>query len=407
MSPDDLLVRFDAAVAQVRPYASRRRLLALRPEIAALAHPVAATAPSSLPSSAGVPPVVVTTAPAGIDVTTLGITPGARDWQMQLTAIFNDRRYTDTVLVFPEGTYFHSGTLRINVPGLELHGPGELVGTNPLDMAVQLQAPRVKLKGLKVRGVGTGRTPVGSWEECGIVLFAADQTVENCDVSVTSAAGIIAADDNVQRFMVIGNVVHDTHADAIHMTGGAGPGVVRGNVIMRPGDDGVACVTYGGQALVHGIVAEANIIIDGQARGMSVVGGADITYRGNTVQGSRCAGLYVASEPSYNTEGVDGVRLEGNGLDGCNTDPSINHGGVFLWGGRAERPVRNVTVVDNTVRDTRVGAAHLVIQGGAVLNTRFERNATFGAKQHHYIEAPSSQWAMRGDTHNGGPVPDR
>ena len=55
---------------------------------------------------------------------------------------------------------------------------------------------------------------------------------------------------------------------------------------------------------------------------------------------------------------------------------------------------------NNTITDTAVGAAHLVIQGSNVFNTNFLDNTTSGSKPHNYIEADSDQWTRGGAVHN-------
>ena len=106
---------------------------------------------------------------------------------------------------------------------------------------------------------------------------------------------------------------------------------------MRPhvsgtGDDGVGIISYLDNAepvravTIDSPVVEANL----SGRGVSVVGGENITYRNIKVTGSPAAAVYVATEGAFNTRGCRGVRILGGSVTNANTRTDIGHGAVVL-----------------------------------------------------------------------------
>lgn len=349
------------------------------------------------------PPPVVTIPSNVINVTTAGtgVVPNApTDQQAQIQRAI-DNAPSGSVLYFPAGDYRHSGRITVST-GVTIQGDARksrLLGTTPNAMAFHLRGSGSALQGLLLEGVGTRR--LADWESCGVVLFGTDQAVRDCTVLRSSAAGIHV--EGATRFRVEGSLVKDTLSDSIHCTGGANNGRVELNTVDNSGDDCLAVVSYGGQTPCKSILVRSNTTRGGKARGASVVGGEDITIDTNNISGTRAAGIYIASEPSYNTEASKRVTILRNKLTGCNTDPSVRHGGIFIWGGRADRPVDVVSVFSNEIRDTVSGAAHIVAQGSNIKGLACDSNQTFGPLGHDYVECPI---VRTGAYHNGVRVPN-
>lgn len=350
-------------------------------------------------TSMGNPAVSVPAFPAGtpVNITTLGVSAAGGDQQTAIQTALNNAA-SGAILFFPAGTYNHSGVITVTKPVTLYSTAGaKLVGTDPLNMSLKITGSNVRIEGLTFEGVGDTRQ--SSDHECAgiaVVEGASNVVIKGCVVRQSSAAGIFIED--ATNYYIVGNRVIDSLSDAIHQTGTSSNGYVLSNIVTGTGDDRIAVVSYDGQDC-NNILISGNTVSGGFARGISVVGGRSVTIQGNTVTGSAAAGIYLASEPSYNTEDVSTVMVRDNTLIGCNTDAAINHGAVFLWGGRTGKPVADVTIYNNTISDTVIGAAHFVIQGSNVTNTNFLNNATTGTKQHRYIEA--SSWTMNGNTHNG------
>jgi parallel beta-helix repeat protein len=147
------------------------------------------------------------------------------------------------------------------------------------------------------------------------------------------------------------NVVTGSYADGIHLTGGSHDITVKGNQVRDVGDDLIAVVSY----LDDGVVC-ANIMITdndvrGQTwgRGISVVGGRDVTVQRNSIADTSGAGVLVNSDGSYGTYGTTGVKVSQNTIS--NTDRShIHHGGIHVEG-QPGQVVQDTIVSDNTISD--------------------------------------------------------
>lgn len=331
-------------------------------------------------------PAFPTTTP--INITTLGVSAGGGDQQSAIQTAINNAA-AGSVLLFPAGTYNHSGVIQVN-KAITLYSTAgaRLVGTDPLNMAIQINANNVRLEGLSIEGVGSSRQSSDETRAGISILGVSGAVVKSCTVKQSSAAGIFIS--NASNYYIVGNTVQNTLADSIHQTGTANHGYVLNNTVTGSGDDCIACVSYSGQD-VNNITIIGNSTTGGTARGISLVGARDCLVQGNTIASSAAAGIYIASESSYNSEAVSRIMVRDNVLNGVNTNSAIYHGGIFLWGGNPGKPVDAVTVYNNQINNTVVGAAHLVIQGSNVTNTNFLNNATTGTKPHSYIEAVSAK----------------
>lgn len=336
-----------------------------------------------------------------INITTLGVSAGGGDQQANIQNAINNAA-AGSILLFPSGTYNHSGVITINKSITLYSTAGAILsGSDPLNMAIKITANNVRIEGLTVRGTGSTRQSNDDIRACISSIGVTGTVIKNCIVRQSSAAGIFL--EGSSGYYVVGNTVENTLSDAIHQTGSANNGYVLNNTVTSPADDCIAIVSYAGQDC-NNITVKGNTVTGGGARGLSVVGGRDCVLQDNTISGSVAAGIYIASESSYNTEGVNRITVTNNTLNGCNTNVAINHGGIFLWGGNTGKPVQNVMLYNNKINNTVVGGAQIVIQGAYVLATKLLNNATTGTKQHSYIEAASGEWAMAGDTHNGASV---
>jgi parallel beta-helix repeat protein len=91
----------------------------------------------------------------------------------------------------------------------------------------------------------------------------------------------------------------------------------------------VAVVSYQGDGALS-----SNVLITGNAlsgnywgRGISVVGGSDVTITGNTVQGvQKAAGILVAEEDGWRTYGTRNVLISNNVVSDIQNLTSVNNG---------------------------------------------------------------------------------
>ncbi|WP_170121351.1 glycosyl hydrolase family 28-related protein [Geodermatophilus tzadiensis] len=298
---------------------------------------------------------------------------GARRWTPMDFGAAGDGRTDDTsalqraldalrpgdTLVLPEGrTFLHSDVLTIRVPTTRLAGGGSLVAVEEARSAVVVDADDVIVDGVTLEMRSTSRR-WDAFEQMKLrVAGHSGVVVRRVTIDGSAAAGIYVG-TGASGFRVEDVRVRDTRADGLHVTGGAHDGVVQGVVASETGDDGVAVVSYLGDGVpVRRVRIEDVTVRDNTwGRGVSVVGGEDITVVDGLVERSSAAGLYVASEGApYDTFAPRRVDVSGFRVVAGNTDPSVGHGAVLVYGGRPDRPPSDVAISGLMVRATRDGA---------------------------------------------------
>jgi hypothetical protein len=110
------------------------------------------------------------------------------------------------------------------------------------------------------------------------------------------------------------------------------------------GDDGFAVVSYRENGSRVRNVHWHDITVRDQrnGRGVSVVGGEDVTVDRFDVDGSAGAGVYVAAEPQYDTFGVDGVTMSGR-IRNPNTQ-HIPNANVVVYSAQQGQTIANVSL---------------------------------------------------------------
>jgi polygalacturonase len=288
-------------------------------------------------------------------------------------------------LVFPAGTYVHSARLTIETPRVTLHGHGAtLHATNPADQALLIQADGVRVRGFTLTAI-TDRRRGAPWESRiavwrdgrGLPPLTRIEIRDNRIVesgapdtpraNSSSSAAIFV--HNARHFVVERNLVRRSLSDAIHITGGSRHGRILGNTVRESGDDMVGVVSYLGSdvstdapitAAAWAALREEHLVRDiliadndlsGQywGRGVTVVGGQDVTIAANTIDATaHAAAVYLSRESSFNTFGVHNVRVQGNRISRVQT----------------EAPAYSALPLLQRGRRTGHGAVELVVQGG-------------------------------------------
>lgn len=156
---------------------------------------------------------------------------------------------------------------------------------------------------------------------------------------------------------IVNNIQSGCWKDGFHITGGpitgTGPNniTIQGNTVYDGGDDCIAIVGYQADAApVSGVSVVGNVIHTSKsARGIAVVGGKNVTIGKNTIHRTKAAGIYIASEVSFLSRGVDNVIVEGNTLTECgNTSP--DHASIMIAGAQGTGyPIKNVKIRGNTI----------------------------------------------------------
>jgi hypothetical protein len=317
-------------------------------------------------------------------------------------------------LVFPKGVFNHNKSIWVRTPGVTLWASdGRLHATNPRDQAVILAADGASIYGFTLSAV-TNQRGHAPWESR-IAVFSKVEATEPLKDNIIRGNRIIAAGApatpeansatssgifvyRAKRFLVAENTVQRSLADGIHITGGASDGRVVANVVRETGDDMIAVVSYLGKGdwtsesaksvsddlvsrqqlnLVSNVLITRNDV-SGQywGRGISVVGGKDISIRNNLVErATMAAGVYLAREVGYMTFGLKNVLVEGNTISqvqttapaylpvGFATPVKTRHGAVEIYSQifddertidtlAAELAIQDIAVRNNIIEDT-------------------------------------------------------
>lgn len=355
-----------------------------------------------------------------LEVTAFGATPD--DLQDDTAAI---QRAIDTAragqwVVFPPGRYLHNKSIVLLKPGITLWGEGAtLHATNPDDQAIFLKADDSRVYGFTLTAVTRGRrtepwttriAAFGREDRDGHITGIVVQNnrivpaVEPAGTPLShsaSAAGILML--GVRNFTVANNTVRRSLADAIHITGGSRNGRVTDNRVSQSGDDMIAMVSYldkqwrarlddqpgwlarhRDESLVSDIWVHGNVLEDAYwGRGISVVGGQNITIDGNQISRvAMAAGVLVARESSYHTHGVRNVLVRRNQIEEVQTlapryvpqgehfrkllDQMQRNGGRTFHGAIEVHNLSEPSEMDSAALRAVLGVSGVVVQGNVV-----------------------------------------
>jgi parallel beta-helix repeat protein len=306
---------------------------------------------------------------AAINAADYGVTPGAADNAAALQRAFDAARNTsDRTVVLPSGTIAYGRQLTAN--GVRVSGSNgtTLAPSDPYNQRITLTGDSPALSNVRINyyhvarsGSDHGRN--GVWVERANNFNVSGVTLDGAAYGVPPArqgAGDLFV-YNSSNGTISNNTISYTWADSIHMTGGSRNISVTGNRIDHSGDDGIAAVSYGddtGNIRINGNTVTNNL----WGRNITAVGTSDVQITNNMISGNATdgAGVYVASEPAYNTPPPRNVRVEGNTIQDTG-GAGKGHGQIMLWSGRGA--LSNVTVRDNDVRDSERPDLALVVSG--------------------------------------------
>ncbi|MCA8423379.1 right-handed parallel beta-helix repeat-containing protein [Burkholderia seminalis] len=260
-------------------------------------------------------------------------------------------------LVFAPGRYIVDRSLVVRQAQVVLSGYGAtLIATVPDDQTIEMRGTGTTIAGFRL--VGTGTTRMGTPGSTKIEVTGHD--VQVLDNAIDGGGGGIFVFGGTD-VAIVGNEVLSTLADGIHITHGARNVLVKGNLVRGTGDDMIAVVSYQGDGVLSRNVLITGNSLEGNAwgRGITVVGGADVTIENNVVRNVQVsAGILVAQEDSFRTYGASGVLVENNEISdvqtaAVRTDPrpltqqaAID---VSTWSGSVTR----VAVIGNRVSRAR------------------------------------------------------
>jgi hypothetical protein len=311
------------------------------------------------------------TAPAfaAINAADYGVTPGAADNGPALQRAFDAAQSTsDHSVTLPSGTIAYGRQLTAN--GVRVSGSGGtvLAPSDPRNQRITLTGNSPSLSNMRINyhpiarsGSDHGRN--GVWVERATGFNVSGVTLDGSAYGVPpqgQGAGDLFV-YNSQNGTISNNNISYTWADSIHMTGGSRNISVTGNRIDHSGDDGIATVSYGddtGNIRISGNTVTNNM----WGRNITAVGTSDVEITNNLISGNASdgAGVYVASEPAYNTPPPRNVLVQGNTIQDTG-GAGKGHGQIMLWSGRG--PLSNITVRDNDVRDSERDDLAVVVSG--------------------------------------------
>jgi hypothetical protein len=310
---------------------------------------------------------------------------GTTDDASALNAALKKAATMENGIVFipPGRNFVHGDVLRMS--SCELLGAGEtsvLTATNPFRSTVWAEGEYPRIRNLTVV-TQLGDTKRQSVPEATAVYIrkANHFWVDAVKVKGAASAGIfnLGGGGSAESFARITRcVVEDTLADGIHNTGNAHHVRVEGNVARNNGDDCFAIVSYDAQ-MCHDFVVVRNFGTEGNARGVTVVGGKDVLIEDNEIRNKDAAGILVASEASWGTNLSERVIVRNNRIHGC-PRKLMAMSGIFLGGQSGDLPVRDVRIEGNLISHSPCYGIHL---GPFVLNTtivgnRIENSVTHG-----------------------------
>ena len=329
---------------------------------------------------------------------------------------------TGDTLVIPAGvTCQHSLVLEIKTPGVHLSGPGTLVATNEARSSVWLNADNITVEGgLKLKAVNvTKRWSDTQQHKLWVAGTHTGIVVQDTTIDGSAAAGIFV--NGASNFTLNRVTVLNTKADGIHMTNGSHDGIVRDAVVRGAGDDGVAVVSYLSNAVAtHDIqVINPKVYANTWGRGVSVVGGYNVTYSNIYVEASNASAVYITQTSakegvaaSWDTHNVNNVKVVGGTLVNSNTNASVNNGAIVVAaGGPSGHTVSNVTISGLTIKNTRSTAARNVgvftYAGGTVSKVWFKGIKIVGGPAKYIDTNAAGGYSMTGWTVDGVAVPNR
>lgn len=302
----------------------------------------------------------------------------------------------------PPGTFLYNDVIVLD--GVDLFGEGEssvLRSTNPQRQAIQLAGSNSDLSKVKLTTVPVANRLSSSVSARVHVLpEAANFTVKDTVIEGGSSAGIIVYGMNGA---ITNNTVRDTLADGIHITGGSMNIRVEQNIARNTGDDMIAVVSYEKNGTwVKNVKIANNDVSDGHARGITVSGGSDVSIEDNRIADTGGAGVFVASEGSYQTYEVRNLKVARNTITRDSRNASIpEKGGIRLQATYKEPSIANAIIEQNTIVDS--ADSGILILGSASIQALIVRNQILDPANHgiHLLKTVTGTFNFAGNQVRG------
>lgn len=270
-----------------------------------------------------------------ISVTAYGaVGNGKKDSLASFNKAIKAARNQGKTLYVPSGNFLLSGVL--NVTGVQIVGAGAersiLTSTNPESGSINLKGKGPSLQNLTHVYANTGKRDGADSKNSVTVLGASDFSILNIRIVGAGTAGILVRDEAADG-IISGNLIKNTKADGIHLTDGSQRIKVENNTVKQTGDDAIAVVSYRKDpGVTSDIVIRTNTVgYSSKARGISVVGGSEVTIEKNKINNTEMAGIYIAVEKHWNTRDVKKVTVNDNTIVKTGTRPTDDHPNVLVF----------------------------------------------------------------------------
>lgn len=289
--------------------------------------------------------------------------------------------------------YCHSAVLQVNNAGSYIFGGGTLLATAEATSSVWLAANDITLDGVTLKMQSTTKRWDAPEQHKLTVGWGNGNTTERSGISVrgvtiegSAAAGIFV--NTTSNYLIDNSTVRNTRADGFHNTNGSHHGTIRNCTAINTGDDGFAVVSYAGDGKICNHICFNDVKVFGTTwgRGLTVIGGENITYDNFYADNTAGAGVLASSEAGYNTYGIRDVTFRNGILRNCNTAASsttrVDMGSLLLYAGVAGRPHSDNIFDSIIICDTNAGASrHLGVlaeNGIAVTGTQLKNISVMG-----------------------------
>jgi hypothetical protein len=284
-----------------------------------------------------------------LSITDFGATPNdTTDDTGAINRAISAARSQGIGVFVPAGTFRHGP---FTLDGVRMHGTGDtslLYAPQPSAATINLRGGGPELKDLKVQTPSNTRIVN---QDAVRTARATNFLIQNVTVDGSNAAGIIMGVSGPGK--VLNNRVINTKADAIHMTDATHDIVVDGNYVRNAGDDMIAVVSYRHQPvpMSYNVLIQNNDVDGGAARGITVVGGRDVTIQNNTIGHTpHGAGVYLAAEEPFNTYAAQNILVRNNTLNVNDGAPEY-HGAILAVGYQGYGPNNLIHIDNNTVNN--------------------------------------------------------
>ncbi len=279
-----------------------------------------------------------------------------------------------TLWIAPETVFTHSDVLVVDVPGATITGGGTLLATREERSSIWLAADDIHIESVTLRLDDSSKRWT-AYEQMKLRLMPVRGVVVS-DVAIVGAAAAGVYVGGASDFVLSDLTVEGTRADGIHVTEGASDGRVSNAYVRDSGDDGIAVVSYARRQPCRNILVDGPRVTDQRfGRGLTVVGGSDITFSDVFVKRSWGAGIYIAAEQESNTHGIRNVRIQGGLIISANSGEVV-HGALVVYNSQSQKSIEGVSVTDLAIRKTQANGdtdIRVTNYGGGVFDVAFDR----------------------------------